>query len=445
MSDLAKKRYIITYSNPNMDMAGAASILNVAANQVEDATVLLASDKPIDDTHILHYDGLGSSSMVLTDEQIKVLKNDPRVASIEEDIEFTINSSLIGTQEIEDANATYLDEYSVHTYNLGYQRGLERAYDAITREIRNLYREELMNVEAPSLRNPLLQPKTPLLAPIQPTPWNIAMVKAPQAWARGITGRNVKVAVLDTGIAQHQDLIVAGGVSMVPGVGSFRDGHGHGTHCAGIIAAKNNAIGVMGVAYDAQLYAVKVLSDAGSGSSSWILAGMAWAKNNGMSVISMSLGSSSCIQPSYQLAVNQLKAAGITVVCASGNARPPQPVSSPANTPGVIAVGAIEQNRIIADFSNYGKCTAGANPVTLVAPGVNVTSTFLNNSYRSLNGTSMACPHVAGAVALIKQRFPTLTPDQIISKLQSTSTDLGITGVDTIYGYGLLNCNLATL
>ncbi|RZK27403.1 MAG: hypothetical protein EOO63_13475, partial [Hymenobacter sp.] len=235
-----------------------------------------------------------------------------------------------------------------------------------------------------------------------------------------------------------------GGISFVPGVASYNDGHGHGTHCCGVVGARNNAIGVVGVAPECVLYAVKVLSDAGSGATSNIIAGMTWAKNNGMQVISMSLGASASPSVAYTTAISQLNAAGVTVVCASGNAYGTAfpYVGSPANSPGAIAVGAVDMSSAIAYFSSRGAQpgSSGWNPVTVVGPGVNVYSTYKGNTYTTMSGTSMATPHVAGAAVLIKQRFPSYTPAQVKALLQKTATDLGPAGSDSTYGAGLLNC-----
>jgi len=171
---------------------------------------------------------------------------------------------------------------------------------------------------------------------------------------------------------------------------------------------------------------------------------------HGIKVISMSLGSSSAPLLAYRNAIQQLTNAGVSVVCAAGNGgQTTFPyVGAPANChPTVIAVGAVDMNKMIAPFSSRGTHGIPWNPVTLVAPGVSIKSTypFPASSYKTMSGTSMATPHVAGAVALIKQKFPLFTPAQIKWKLITSSTDLGVPGNDPTYGAGLLNCDKATL
>ncbi|MBU8598380.1 peptidase S8 [Shouchella clausii] len=267
----------------------------------------------------------------------------------------------------------------------------------------------------------------------QSVPWGISRVQAPAAHNRGLTGSGVKVAVLDTGISTHPDLNIRGGASFVPGEPSTQDGNGHGTHVAGTIAALNNSIGVLGVAPNAELYAVKVLGASGSGSVSSIAQGLEWAGNNGMHVANLSLGSPS---PSATLeqAVNSATSRGVLVVAASGNSGAGS-ISYPARYANAMAVGATDQNNNRASFSQYG---AGLD---IVAPGVNVQSTYPGSTYASLNGTSMATPHVAGAAALVKQKNPSWSNVQIRNHLKNTATSLGSTN---LYGSGLVNAEAAT-
>jgi subtilisin len=434
-----EKRYIVTFLDPTTDQSSAAAILDVSADTVQDGVSLMATDAKIEPADVLHFEGLGSTSLTLSEAEADRFKNDKRVLAVEEDIEMHILND--DTEKWEENPFESASQQSVYEqyYQQGYRKGISDLYARFLKDAKDLYGSEGTII-----------PPAELLAVSQPIPWNIKLINAPQAWARGFNGTGVKVAVLDTGIANHTDLVISGGVSFVPGVVSFNDGNSHGTHCAGIIAARNNAVGVVGVAPMAKLYAVKVLSDAGSGQTTWILAGMAWARQNKMDVVSMSLGSNSCPSVAYTNAITQLNTAGVTIVCAAGNSgRPTESfrcVGSPANSPGAIAVAAVDSNKVRADFSSFGItcCPPGANPVTVSAPGVSINST-IPGGYGAKSGTSMACPHVAGAAALVKQRFPTYTPAQIRARLKATASDLGAPGNDSFYGSGLVDCNKATM
>jgi subtilisin len=432
-----EKRYIVTFVDPTTDQNSAAEILDISKDSIQDGVSLLATDAELTASDVIHFEGLGSTSLTLSAADVERYKNDKRVLAVEEDLEMHILHDDCENWQENPFSTVTQEELLAQSYQQGYQRGISDLYQKILADAKGLYGSQ--GSATGSVISPLI---------IQPTPWNITLVKAPQAWARGYKGSGVKVAVLDTGIANHPDLVISGGVSFVPGVVSFNDGHSHGTHCAGIIGARNNSIGVIGVAPLASLYAVKVLTDAGSGSTSWILAGMAWARLNGMNVVSMSLGSDSCQSAAYTNAIAQLNAAGVTIVCAAGNSGGTAfpCVGSPANSPGAIAVAAVNINKVRASFSSSGTscCPPGGNPVNISAPGVSINST-IPGGYGVKSGTSMACPHVAGAAALVKQRFPAFTPAQVRAKLLATAADLGVPGNDPLYGAGLVDCNKATL
>ncbi len=421
------KRFLVTYTDGTISRQEASDILSVDSAAVQNAETLMATDAILTANDVVYFDHMGISSLVLTDEQAQALQNHPGVLAVEEDREmFALEAMLI--EDYDKAVAT--------AYQSGYTSAMFEVFQKL--------------VAPPATGNgqavgSALPGSSPLAT--QPIPWNINQVKAPGAWAKGYRGAGVKVAVLDTGVAAHADLVIAGGVSFVPGVASYNDGHGHGTHCCGVVGARNNAVGVVGVAPECALYAVKVLSDAGSGATSSIIAGMTWAKNNGMKVVSMSLGALSGPSVAYATAISQLNAAGVTVVCAAGNSyQSAFPwVNSPANSAGAVAVGAIDSASAIASFSSRGAQpgSTGWNPVTVVGPGVNVYSTYKGNTYTTMSGTSMATPHVAGAAVLIKQRYPAYTPAQVKTLLQKTATDLGPAGRDLTYGAGLINCEKA--
>jgi subtilisin len=267
--------------------------------------------------------------------------------------------------------------------------------------------------------------------------WNIRMIFANYAW-RFSTGAGVRVAVVDTGIdSAHPDLRVYGGVSYVPGVSPWKDDNGHGTHVAGTIAAVANGRGIIGVAPHARLYAVKVLNAAGSGRLSWILNGLTWCYRMRMHVVNLSLGSRetthspSVFNSAYEHLGRRLRSRGILAVAAAGNSN--EPVGNPARCPSYMAVSAIDRRRRRATFSCFGP------QVETAAPGVSIISTIPGGGYRSLSGTSMATPHVAGVAALVKRRWPSWHGDRIRVHLWRTAIDLGVSGRDWAFGYGQVN------
>jgi subtilisin family serine protease len=227
----------------------------------------------------------------------------------------------------------------------------------------------------------------------QEKPWGILRVNAPAAWS--VTkGAGVKVAVIDTGIdAAHPNLKanLKGGWNAITKTADYNDDNGHGTHCAGTVAAAEGDAGVVGVAPQAELYGVKVLDADGSGTFDDVIAGMQWAVDNKMQIASMSLGASKG-NPSLLAAVEAMKKAGVALIAAAGNSG--RAVGFPAAYPGAIAVAALDAKDKVAYFSSRGP------EVALIAPGVDVRSTYKEGGYDTLSGTSMATPHVSGLAAL---------------------------------------------
>ena len=282
-------------------------------------------------------------------------------------------------------------------------------------------------------------------------PWNIRMVKAPGAWARGYDGWGVKVAVLDTGIDyNHPDLYVYGGADFT-GSGSYMDRRGHGTLSAGIIAAREYRGKIVGVAPRAKLYAVKVLGNDGYGYTSGIIAGMEWCIKNGIQVASMSLGGAQGPSVAYSNAISKCQLNGVIVVVAAGNSGHTNYfpwVCSPANSvqaktwsASPIAVGAVDKRNQIAYFSSRGHKYLPWNPVGCVAPGVKVNSTIPGNKYVEMSGTSMACPHVAGLAALLCQRWNSSDVYKIKKQLLLGTYYSHKYPTSTDKGFGLINCD----
>jgi subtilisin family serine protease len=254
---------------------------------------------------------------------------------------------------------------------------------------------------------------------------------------------NIDVAVIDTGIdLTHPDLTVAGGRNFTGGSPTnYSDANGHGTHVAGTIAAKDNTIGVVGVAPGARLWAVRVLDRSGSGTMSGVISGVDWVTSNAstIEVANMSLGGGN--SAALNSAIDKAVAAGVTFVVAAGNSSTDCRSSSPANSTntGVVTVSALDQNGSLAYFSNFGlnfSDDAGAeNGVDVTAPGVNIYSTAMGSGYTTMSGTSMASPHVAGTAALCKAANPSMTPAQVKQSVMNSAPAAYLgTGSSGIFG-----------
>ncbi len=262
------------------------------------------------------------------------------------------------------------------------------------------------------------------------------------------TGKGIKVAVLDTGLdLGHPDY--AGRKitfqSFIPGE-TVQDGHGHGTHCIGTACGslKTKKLPRYGVAFEAEIFAGKVLSNRGSGADGGILAGIDWAITNGCEVISMSLGAPVGVGEGYsqiyENVAQRALSAGSLIVAAAGNesSRPRRiaPVGHPANCPSILAVAAIDKKLRIASFS-CGGINAGGGGVDIAGPGVDVHSSVPRNKlYRKMNGTSMATPHVAGIAALMAQSNPALRGFALWAALIARAKRLNLPSLDV--GMGLV-------
>ena len=274
--------------------------------------------------------------------------------------------------------------------------------------------------------------------------WGVIRIEANKVWNASITGKGVKVAVIDGGIQRdHPDLIanIKGGISFVPGFQWWDDNNGHGTGVAGIIAAVNNDIGYVGVAPEASLYAVKV-GKSGSYNVSDIVSGIYWAADNGMQIANISLGAHYDPTVYFRViaeetaAINYAYERGVVLVGATGNSIADEDcnkVMYPAAIANIIAVGSALPDNDISSFSCHGQ------EVDLAAPGFLNQTTGLNSSYAQKSGTSIAGPFVAGVAALILSRNPEFTPAQVRERLESAAVDLGAPGKDEYFGYGLVN------
>jgi subtilisin family serine protease len=275
-----------------------------------------------------------------------------------------------------------------------------------------------------------------------------AQVHAPEAWAAGYDGKGTKVAVLDTGVdAEHPDL-----ASRVSASKNFTDSKttddkvGHGTHTASTVGGSGAASDgrKKGVAPGTSLLIGKVLNDAGYGLDSWIIAGMQWAVDQKADVVSMSLGNPTigdCSDPMAQATRELSKNTHTLFVVAAGNSGPGiETVSSPGCVPSVLTVGAVDRDDTTAQFSSRGPVavTHTLKP-EIAAPGVDISAAAAGGrgvyAYRTMSGTSMATPHVAGAAAVVRQAHPDWTAQQIKAALVSSARTGGkVAGADQTGG-----------
>ncbi|MCG8373463.1 MAG: S8 family peptidase [Balneolales bacterium] len=396
------KRYLITYAEKKMDFAGALGILEMDEARFESGMKLLAEGK-MEEGSPVHLDHLGITVIDLEESEVTRLSAKSEILAVEEDMEVTIQG--------------FIPEDSVE-----------------------LAKEILGSKKSGAVAT------TPV--------WNIRNVKAPEAWAVGIDGTGINLAILDTGIADHPDLVISGGANFTSDNTTpvYKDENGHGTHCAGIAAGRNGLNGVYGVAKNCNLYAVKVLGKSGSGSFSWIFAGMNWCVSNNIQVASMSLGAKAGPSTAAATAVENCQDNGVTVIIAAGNSygtsfpwvcTPANAYKANVHEASPVAVAAVNQSNNIASFSSRGSRnnTPDWNQVNVSAPGVSIYSTYLNNGYTVMSGTSMACPHVAGLAALVYQKYPGVQPQMVEGKIVTTATNLGSSPYpNEPYGYGLINC-----
>ena len=334
-----------------------------------------------------------------------------------------------------------------HVYRHALNGYAARMSDEAARQVARDRR--VVAVEADRVVTTKAEPGQTVGIPPQALPTGISRIGADASSTLAGNGSgavDVDVAVIDTGIElQHPDLDVVGGRNCVSG-GSYADGNGHGTHVAGTIAAADDAAGVVGVAPGARLWAVRVLDDAGSGTTSSVLCGIDWVTANAatIEVANMSISGSGA-EPSgtgcstgdaYHDAICRSVATDVTYVVAAGNGAADAAGAVPAAYDEVITVSALadvdglpgglgttscraetDADDTFASFSNSG------TDVDLIAPGTCIGSTWLAGTYRTLSGTSMAAPHVTGAAALYLASHPGAAPATVRTALRDAGAD----------------------
>jgi subtilisin family serine protease len=272
---------------------------------------------------------------------------------------------------------------------------------------------------------------------------DMRLIGMPSAWGITTGSTDVIVAVLDTGYElNHEDLDAIPVVSrrnIRTGTNNVNDGYGHGTHVAGTIASStNNGLGVASMAPGVTIMPVKVLDADGYGYWSDFLDGVDWAVAHGADVINMSLGSylSANQIANWQPTFTAAWEAGTMVIAAAGNNNN-NTLFYPASFANVLSVSATTNTDIKASFSSFGPA------VDVSAPGVGIASTYRDNRYVTMNGTSMATPHVAGLAALIRSLHPEFTLAEVETAIKATALDLGNPGWDKYFGHGRIQPPLA--
>lgn len=347
---------------------------------------------------------------------------------------FSVQSldSDVKTTAIEKMGLVYLVEYSVEDYE-----SIDSAKEELKKTLENLglqVRYISENRKMYALETETVQDDVTAQAIHNNQRWHYDMIKVSQAWGITTGSSSVRIGVLDTGIdSNHPSLSnlvnTSLGRSFVDS--TTIDRNGHGTHVAGTIASYGSVSGVM---QNATLIPIKVLSDSGSGTMYGIQQGIIHAANVRADVINMSLtggGYDRGIDEAIQSAVSL----GTIVVAATGN-EGVSSISYPAAYSGSIAVGSVTSSRTRSSFSNYG------TGLDVMAPGSNIYSTYPNGQYTSMSGTSMATPHVAGVLGLMRSANPNLTPAAARDILRNTAQPAGSANQ---YGYGIVDAYAAVL
>jgi subtilisin family serine protease len=409
-------------------LSDAAGVSGVARAADFEANAL--SGQQLENAETLIFDNLGVAVVTLDPDQLQSLNLEKAdSSSVIEEIEperVVYALSDVGVRRLGQPMSSSTTNVSVE-YLRGYRDGVTKLVD------------QLLSTDEGNGTLPPVESETT---------WG---VQATKVITSRFSGRGIKVAVLDTGFdLTHPDFIGRKLISK-----SFienqevQDAHGHGTHCIGTACGPLSPpiFPRYGVAYDAEIYVGKVLSNEGSGSDRQILAGITWAIANGCQVVSMSLGAATVLGQQYskifEAVGRRALRSGTLIIAAAGNesSRPDNiaPVSHPANCPSIMAVAALDSQLQVAYFSCGGLESNGGH-VDIAGPGVDVYSTWpMETRYNTISGTSMATPHVAGIAALYAeatgatgQALWTLLT-QNAQRLPLSSVDVGIGFVQATY------------
>ncbi|CAH9062505.1 hypothetical protein PSECIP111951_03645 [Pseudoalteromonas holothuriae] len=365
-------------------------------------------------------------------------------ASEEQRVIVTLKDNVINTLPLSVSNSDASNYKQQALNSFAHQLNVEpmTALPSVNAVVMNVTSEKLAELKSnPQVANVEVDPKRFLMA--ESTPYGINMVQANQI-ADTMSG-NRKVCIMDTGYTLNHPDLPSTGITGNDGHGSnntgnwYNDGNGHGTHVAGTIAAiGGNGQGVVGVNPSGQLglHIVKVFNDQGRWAyGSDLIKAIEQCESAGANITSMSLGGGNS-STAERNAFEQSYSRGVLHIAAAGNSGN-STLSYPASYNAVVSVAAVDSSENKASFSQYN------NQVEIAAPGVGVNSTWNNNAYKSISGTSMATPHVSGVAALVWSHFTNCTNDEIRSVLNNTAKDKGAAGRDTSYGYGIVQAKAA--
>lgn len=264
--------------------------------------------------------------------------------------------------------------------------------------------------------------------------WQIQMINADSAWKNETYGNDIRVGIIDSGCYPHDDLKnnLLPGWNYIDNISDTSDGHGHGTHVSGIIAGEMNGFGIVGAAPKAKIIPLKCFNSEGNTYMSALVNAIYDAVDKyKCKIINMSWGFNG-ENKTLEDAVNYAYGKGVILTAAVGNGGTGE-LCCPAAYENVIGVGSVGMNKEKSTFSQYNKS------VFVVAPGEKVKSTYTNNSYNYLSGTSQATPLVSAMAAIALSADGSITNDKFKKLLSETADDLGESGYDTLYGYGLAN------
>lgn len=391
-------------SDASFDAADGELIVSV--DEDSEINAMQDTDNAIRNSSELEQDGFDVSDSLLQSDNMETMSDDFK------------------HEVVDHMGMVYLVEYSESQYDdmNEAKEELENSLESMDMEVR--YVEENDTVHA------LDDNAAADMDPDQE--WNYEMINAPDAWDTTPGADSTDIAVLDTGIDDsHQNLSdfvdTSAGKSFVGD--DTDDGEGHGTHVSGTVASYGDVSGVM---QEANLIPVKVLDDDGSGSVYDIQEGITYAAEEDADVINMSLGGGGENQ-GMEEAIETANDEGTIVVVASGNEGQGN-VSYPAAYDDAVAVGSVDSDESRSDFSNYGE------ELDIMAPGADIYSTVPGDDYETMSGTSMASPHVAGVMGLIRSAVPEISVDEAKRILNDTAQDAGS---ENEYGNGIVDADAA--